>query len=367
MGMERYCYSIIGVMSGTSLDGIDLAYVKFTYDLDKNKGWSFSLIQAQTLAYDQKWYSTLKQALHYDKQELEQLNHDYTVFLAGVIQDFIACYDIVDVDAICSHGHTILHRPDLGYTLQIGNLPFLADLVNHTVVCDFRTQDVALKGQGAPLVPIGDALLFSHYQGCVNLGGFANISFTNEQNKRIAFDICPVNIVLNALVAKKGVWYDKDGELSKQGKVNQDLLEELNALDYYKKLPPKSLGAEFVEQYIMRILQKYSLSTCDFLCTYTAHIVTQIKQTLENNALHKVLLSGGGSHNTFLVEQLRHSSDVFELVVPPKDIVDFKEAIIFGFLGVLRLLGQNNILSSVTGASKDHCSGMVYQPFTQFK
>ncbi|MHC5310224.1 anhydro-N-acetylmuramic acid kinase [Myroides sp. LJL116] len=365
--MGRYCYSIVGVMSGTSLDGIDLAYVKFSYDSDKEKGWSFSLKEAQTIPYKQKWRTTLKQALHYSKEELEQLNHDYTVYLAGVIQDFITQHNLEDIDAVCSHGHTILHQPDLGYTLQIGNLPILADLINQTVVCDFRTQDVALKGQGAPLVPLGDALLFSQYQACVNLGGFANISFTDAYNKRIAFDICPVNIVLNAFVAGQGLLYDKDGDLSKLGKVNVDLLEELNALDYYKEPGPKSLGVEFVQEYIQPVLQKYTLSTSDYLCTYTAHIVKQIKLVLEHNALQNVLLSGGGSHNAFLVEQLKSSSDKFTLVVPTKDIVDFKEAIIFGFLGVLRLLGQNNILSSVTGATKDHCGGMVYQPFTQFK
>ena len=237
-------------MSGTSLDGIDLCLSSFEF----GTSWQFQINAAETVEYSEKWKQRLRTAIDLDSKELDKLNADYTLFLAEVIQAFIDAHSVTTIDAVCSHGHTVFHQPSLGKTLQIGNLPILATYLNQTVVCDFRTQDVALGGQGAPLVPIGDALLFSEHDYCLNLGGFANISF--EQNSdRIAFDICPVNIVLNHYVASLGMAYDSEGQIAAKGTVFKPLLEALNALEFYKQQPPKSLGFEWVQSEIFPLIE----------------------------------------------------------------------------------------------------------------
>src|SRR5690606_30040851 len=240
--MIKNSYNVIGVMSGTSLDGIDLAYVVF----EKGDTWDFNIVVAETYSYDAIWREKLKNLVTYSVSELDKMDQDYTAFLANVINDFIKKNKILKIDAICSHGHTALHQPKNRLTYQIGNKPLLAKLVDNTVVCDFRVQDVELGGQGAPLVPIGDELLFSEYDFCLNLGGFANIS-TTLNNERVAYDICPVNIVLNHYAKLLGKEYDEDGILASAGHVNEFLLDVLNQLDFYKKAYPKSLGLEWVK------------------------------------------------------------------------------------------------------------------------
>jgi anhydro-N-acetylmuramic acid kinase len=201
--MKKNNYNVIGVMSGTSLDGVDLSHIKF--HLENNK-WSFEILESETIGYSQSWINQLKLAVDFSETELEKLNQDYTKLLASIISTFIKKHTIENLDAVCSHGHTILHQPQNGFTLQIGNLPEISTLIHQTVVCDFRVQDVKLGGQGAPLVPIGDRILFSDYDYCINLGGFSNVSF--EQNgKRIAFDISPVNTVLNFYANQLGLNY----------------------------------------------------------------------------------------------------------------------------------------------------------------
>ena len=211
--MQKETYNVIGVMSGTSLDGIDLAHIHFSIVDGK---WDFTILETETVSYDNDWLNKLKVAVDFSHTALKKLNEDYTVLLANVIKAFIENHNLKNLDAICSHGHTILHQPQNGFTLQIGNLPEIAQFINQTVVCDFRVQDVQLGGQGAPLVPIGDRILFSDYDYCLNLGGFSNISF--EQNgDRIAFDISPVNTVLNFYANKLGLDYDDKGNISKSG------------------------------------------------------------------------------------------------------------------------------------------------------
>lgn len=363
MTMKRYRYHIVGVMSGTSLDGIDLVHVEFNYQSNQERPWSFILKQCQTIPYSPQWVQTLKQAVDYSPEELEILNERYTVYLAGVIQDFILKHKLEALAGVCSHGHTILHRPDLGYTLQIGNLPILADLINQVVVCDFRTNDVALQGQGAPLVPIGDKLLFAQYQGCLNLGGFANISFLSKEGKMLAFDICAVNIVLNYLVSKIGLAYDNHGDLARKGVVNQELLSKFNSLNFYSDKGPKSLGLEYVKQNIYPVLDNSNLSLEDMLCTFVEHIAMQVAHVLQDNNIENLLVSGGGFYNTFLIERLVFYAPNVVLSQVESNIVEFKEAIIFGLLGVLALRKEINVLSSVTGATRDHCSGKIYYPY----
>ncbi|NNK87204.1 MAG: anhydro-N-acetylmuramic acid kinase, partial [Flavobacteriaceae bacterium] len=263
-----------------------------------------------------------------------------------------------DIDAICSHGHTIFHQPEQGITLQIGNLPKIAELFNCRVVCDFRTQDVKLGGQGAPLVPIGDRLLFGDHDICLNLGGFSNVSFERD-NKRIAFDICPVNSILNKLARQMNLAYDDRGRIARMGSVHKDMLNDLNGLEFYSIPPPKSLGMEWVEQHLVPIIQKYDCSIEDKLRTFVEHIATQIAAQLNPLNKRDILVTGGGAYNQFLLERIKACNSA-DIVLPSNDLIDFKEALIFGFLGVLRLRNESNCLSSVTGAQKDHSSGLIY-------
>ena len=352
--MFKENYNVIGVMSGTSLDGVDLAYIKFN-----NSGrWTFEIFQSETVSYSEEWLNKLKNAIHFSPSELEELNVAYTKLLASIISEFISKHSLVEIDAVCSHGHTILHQPQNGFTLQIGNLPIIRDLVNQTIVCDFRVQDVELGGQGAPLVPIGDELLFSQYDYCLNLGGFSNVSF-NENGNRIAFDISPVNTVLNFYANELGFPYDNAGDFAKSGNVNQDLLKQLNDLEFYALPYPKSLGMEFVNAKIFPLINSFSIDVKDKLCTFVEHIAIQIANICSKpNA--KLFITGGGAYNRFLIERLRNYLPTTELVIPDDKTIQFKEALIFGFLGVLRLRDEVNVLSSVTGASKNHSSGVVF-------
>ena len=263
-----------------------------------------------------------------------------------------------NLDAVCSHGHTILHQPQNGFTLQIGNLPEISSLIHQTVVCDFRVQDVKLGGQGAPLVPIGDRILFSEYKYCINLGGFSNVSF--EQNgTRIAFDISPVNTVLNFYANLLGLNYDDKGQLTRTGKINSILLNELNDLDFYQQKFPKSLGFEFVKEIVLPIIEKYKIPIEDKLRTFTEHIALQTALALPNKN-GSMLATGGGAYNDFLMERIQANIPEMKIIIPSSKILEYKEALIFALLGVLKLRNEINILSSVTGAKMDHSSGIIF-------
>lgn len=350
-------YILIGVMSGTSLDGIDLAHLNFEL---LNGKWKFQILESETIGYSQEWIDQLKNAVGYSKSELLELNKKYTLLLGNTISDFISKHQIHTIDAVCSHGHTILHQPKNGITLQIGNLPEIATFCNQKVVCDFRVQDVELGGQGAPLVPIGDRLLFPEIDYCLNLGGFSNVSF-EENGKRFAFDISPVNTVLNFYANKLGLEYDDKGTISSAGKINSELLKELNALEFYRLSYPKSLGFEFVKEIVLPIIERYEISIEDKLATFTEHIAIQIGLALPNKK-SKLLITGGGAYNDFLIGRIQYYLKGTSLLIPEKKIIEFKEALIFGLLGVLKLRNEINTLSSVTGASKDHSSGKIYHP-----
>lgn len=354
--MFKQTYNVIGVMSGTSLDGIDLAHIHFSIADSK---WNFQILENETVPYSADWLNKLQTAVDFSEAQLEQLNTDYTILLANVINVFIEKYDIKNLDAVCSHGHTILHQPQNGFTLQIGNLSQIATLLNQKVVCDFRVQDVQLGGQGAPLVPIGDRILFSEYEYCLNLGGFSNVSF-EENDSRIAFDISPVNTVLNFYANTLGFDYDDKGKISRSGKLNSELLSQLNALDYYKKPFPKSLGFEVVKQTVLPLIEKYNIPTEDKMHTFTEHVAIQTALALPHKN-GKLLATGGGTYNDFLIERMQFHLPQLHIIIPDAKILEFKEALIFALLGVLKLRNEINVLSSVTGAKEDHSSGVVYK------
>jgi len=355
--MFKETYKIIGVMSGTSLDGIDLAHINFT--IIDNK-WSYQILESETISYSQDWLNKLKVAVSFSEENLIELNEDYTELLGNIIKSFIERSSISNIDAVCSHGHTILHQPQNGFTLQIGNLPKIASIIQEKVVCDFRVQDVKLGGQGAPLVPIGDRILFSEYDYCLNLGGFSNVSF-EDNSKRIAFDISPVNTVLNFYSNKLGLDYDDKGKIARSGKVDSNLFNELNALDYYKKSFPKSLGFEFVKEIVLPLIEKHSIPIEDKMQTFTEHIALQTSLALPRKT-GKILITGGGAYNDSLIERMQFHLPNIQIIIPDNKTLEFKEALIFALLGVLKLRNEINVLSSVTGAKTDHSSGNIFIP-----
>ena len=352
--MFKHKYNVIGVMSGTSLDGVDLAHIKFS----KNNNWSFEILETETVPYSDEWMLILKSAVNFSRTELSQVDIDYTSQLAQIINDFITNNNIQNIDAICSHGHTILHKPNLGYTLQIGNLPIISKLVKQNVVCDFRIQDVELGGQGAPLVPIGDKLLFSEYDYCLNLGGFSNISF-DVNGDRIAFDISPVNTVLNFYAYSLGFDYDDKGKLAKSGVLHAELFKKLNDLEFYSSIYPKSLGIEFVNEVILPLIELFEIPTNDKIRTFVEHIAFQVSKVITTNGA-SLLITGGGVYNNFLVDRIKLYLPNNKIVIPNEKTIEFKEALIFAFLGVLKLRGEINVLSSVTGANQNHSSGNIH-------
>lgn len=352
-------YNVIGLMSGTSLDGLDVAYCTFQFYKGK---WSYTIDDAETIKYSKNWSRKLKEAHLLSGEELMQLHGDYGALLGEKVLHFMKEYKIRNVDFVASHGHTIFHNPQKGFTFQLGNGASLAAACGIKTVCDFRVMDVALKGQGAPLVPIGDKLLFTEYNFCLNLGGFSNISYEHKGN-RIAFDICPVNTALNYLALAKGKMYDKDGKMAESGKIKKELLVELNALKYYHKSYPKSSGREWLSTYFLPLIDKYTIPAEDKLATVVEHVAFQISQAIQNTAKKgKLLVSGGGANNKFLVSRLMEKLPAHEVIVPSPNLVNYKEALVFAFLGVLKMEQKINALKSVTGAIKNSSGGVVFIP-----
>ncbi len=344
----------LGLMSGSSLDGLDMALVRFQ---EENGRYDFRIVEAETMPYSEEWKSLLSEAFHKKPEDLVQLDKDYGRYLGRKVLEFCRKHD-VKPDFVASHGHTVFHRPEERYTLQIGDGASLAEECGILTVNDFRTEDVLKGGQGAPLVPIGDKILFSDYPMCLNIGGIANVSY-DENGKRIAYDICIANQALNHLAGKAGLEYDRDGLLARSGKVDKALLECLNDNPFYTQAPPKSLGREFFETFQKDMLNEYAVE--DALATFTEHIAQQVSEAVGHLPAGKMLATGGGARNGFLIERMQ-SLGKHEIVVPDAAIIDYKEALLFAFLGLLRLEGKTNVLSSVTGAPTDSCSGVIWKP-----
>ncbi len=342
-------------MSGTSLDGLDIVYVNFYQD----KNWKYEIINSKTYTYEKKWISLLKNISKKKINSVIKIDRDYTKVLSDYILRFINEFSIKEIDFVSSHGHTALHQPLNLLTYQIGNLPILAKYINQKVVCDFRVQDIELGGQGAPLVPVGEEYLFPEYNTLINLGGFANITKKIKDNL-IAYDICPINIVFNHLSRIMELKYDDRGYIASIGNMNDDLYIHLQRLNYYGQAPPKSLGVEWVNDQIHPILKNFNnLPIKDLMNTFSNHFAFQIAKNIEEQ--DQVLITGGGAYNDYLIERIKKLTNS-KLTIPDPKIIEYKEALIFSFLGLLRVLGINNCYSSVTGAKKDHCSGIIYNP-----
>ncbi len=348
--MSKKLWYGIGLMSGTSLDGLDLTYVEFDTSRDSI---NYKIICSETIRYNKVWKSKLTKAFHSSAQEITHLNTIYGKFIGEQVNSFIKKNKINNLDFVASHGHTIFHNPNQGYTLQIGDAATIAATCNQQVVSDFRTQDIALGGQGAPLVPIGDRLLFSDFDYCINIGGFANISF-EKNKKRVAFDVCPANIILNHYTQQIGLDYDDKGQLAQTGKINQALLKDLESLRIYQS--SDAMSNEFVLSDIIPLINSHNLEIAHILRTVIEHVAEKIGKILKVNTTS--LITGGGAYNDFMIKRIKHHSDS-KIIIPNSELIEYKEALIFALLGLLKLRNKTNILASVTGARHDHSSGIV--------
>lgn len=456
LNAEKYGNDIVavGVMSGTSVDGLDIALCRFSRNNKEDKAaktdsrenikredninsegnidskdkinleenfnreniinpeegndvsWQFEILKATTISYEgTEWPRRLLEADRLNGRELMELHRDFGRFTGESVNRFLENTD-KKVDFIAAHGHTVFHQPEQGLTLQIGDGAEITAVTGISSVSDFRRLDVALGGQGAPLVPAGDELLFGNYNYCLNLGGFANISF-RKSGQRLAFDVCPVNIVINRLAQNFGQSFDKDGKIAEKGKVNRGLLDSLEKLDFYKLTGPRSLGKEWVDEVFFPVLDDSDCNTLDKLRTVYEHIARRIaavilkptihgqvidesrpgkqfsaaeiknsrKEVTENKHIYKeqeefiemghsgpasLLITGGGAKNGFLTKLISEKAAPVYMVIPEEELVDFKEAVVFAFLGLLRMRNEANCLSSVTGARHDNSGGIIH-------
>ena len=358
-------YRVIGIMSGSSLDGLDVAFVEFEETRGK---WSFEIKAADCKPYNKEWFAKLKTATSLPAFDYFLLHTAYGKYIGQQVNDFIDEFDLHHkVQIIASHGHTTFHAPASGMTAQLGDGAAIAAATEINVVSDLRAMDVAFGGQGAPIVPIGEKLLFGDYSLCLNVGGIANVSY-KQNDDYIAFDICPANRILNLLANAEGREYDEGGSMAAKGKVYTPLLARLNALSYYSLPYPKSLANEFGTEVVFPLLQAFDISNADRLRTYTEHIVMQVTYAIQKVAIGgdlrntKMLVTGGGAFNTFMVRRLEESLRPFniEVVVPDASIVQFKEALIMGLIGVLRWREEYNVLQTVTGARRSSIGGAVW-------
>jgi anhydro-N-acetylmuramic acid kinase len=348
-------YCCVGLMSGTSLDGLDIVLC----NLEKTEaGWRYHIQKSATITYSEARRDDLLKAWLMNGKELLKLNRRYANWVADQVNLFLEDVDEMP-DLIASHGHTVFHEPKDGFNFQLGDGNIIAAKTGITTVSDFRSLCVCLGGEGAPLVPIGDMLLFSDYDACVNLGGFANVS-SQIDGARVAWDICPVNFVINCLVAKTGLTMDKDGELAKQGRIIPKLKDELDIIPYYKEEAPKSLAQEWVEKEFWPIIRRYNKHALHYILRtcyehFTDVIAADLNGFIDSG---KILFTGGGVYNQYFMQLLRKKLKA-EVYIPDLTLINYKEALIFALLGVLRVRGEVNCLKTVTGSKRDNCSGAV--------
>ena len=350
-------YKIIGLMSGTSMDGLDIAYCTF----QNNGRWQYDMPECCHVPYPDDLYKSIMEIYTGTAAELTEIDHKLGSWVGKQVARFMEERN-VHPELIVSHGQTVFHRPELGYTLQIGNGWSIWKHCGIPVINDLRSADMVLGGQGAPLVPMGDHLLFDEYDFCLNIGGFSNISY-EVSGGRIAFDISPVNVVLNLLSQRLGKPYDEGGKIAASGNMDIALFERLNALSFYHEQNPKSLGMEWADQYVLPMMG--SDKSADILLhTFTRHAAYQIAQSISRAGLQgqrRVLVTGGGTYNDFLIDCMsEYTGGQTRFIVPDPKLIDFKEALVFGFLGLLKKLNKVNVYAYVTGAQRDTSGGVLY-------
>ncbi len=339
------------------MDGVDLACCDF---FNKTEQWEFEILAAETIPYPAPLKESLKDACNWSNSDITALDIELATYYAGLLNTFHSTHRLKP-KLIGSHGHTILHEPDRGITFQAGNGRTMAQITGITVVSDFRSGDVAQGGQGAPLVPVGDKLLFGAYASCLNLGGFANISYENSNARRIAYDLCPANMALNWIAALLGEEFDEGGAIAKSGRINPVLLQSLNDLEYYSAPPPKSLGREWFLTKFQPILEQAVVSISDLMATVVEHIALQVSKGINHAHIDSVLVTGGGVLNQILMERINYHSFA-NITAPEMLVIQYKEALVFAFLGLLRSLNEINCLASVTGGKCDLSAGMINNP-----
>lgn len=342
----------LGVMSGTSLDGLDLALCRFE---TSHSGYQYQILKATTVSYDLVWKKRLTDAAQASAEAWFKLHHECGKFIGEQCLDFLREAQ-VRPDYIASHGHTVFHRPELGFTTQMGCGATIAAVSGISTICDFRSMDVALGGQGAPLVPIGDALLFSDYEACLNLGGIANVSFAFHQERK-AFDICFVNMALNYLCEKIGKAYDENGAIARSEPYVPELVAALLQMHETQNYP--SLGREYFERKMQGLLDSPAFSIPQKLASVTEYSARRIVEVMDASLVKRCLLSGGGVYNDFLYETLQEKGQE-RFIKPDPATIEFKEALIFAFLGYLRVHQEINTLKSVTGSKQNSVGGAVY-------
>ncbi|MGN6615755.1 MAG: anhydro-N-acetylmuramic acid kinase [Ilyomonas sp.] len=357
-------YRAIGLMSGSSLDGLDIVFAEF----DENRGnWSYNIIAAACYTYSEEWHKKLSGATELDAYNYLLLHAAYGKYLGEQVTKFIDENNLHhQVQLIASHGHTTFHAPHLRMTAQLGEGAAIAAVTGINVISDLRAIDVALGGEGAPIVPIGEKLLFNDYTFLLNIGGIANLSYHTKETDK-AFDVCAANKVLNMLANDAGKPLDRDGEMARSGSVHSGLLTKLNHLEYFSKPYPKSLPNSFGIDVIYPLIKSFQLPVNDALRTFTEHISLQTGYAVNAFAQtslqgSQLLITGGGAHNKFLVERIKEQMKVFgvETILASDEIIDYKEALIMALLGVLRWREENTVLSSVTGAVRDSIGGAVW-------
>ncbi len=345
-------------MSGSSLDGVDVACCQFHWD---GQAWQYQILEGKTYPYSDMWVARLQQLPQQSIEIFPKTHAFYGRYLGNLVKQFLQETSL-QADFVASHGHTIFHQPGAGFTAQIGDGAAISAICGLPVVCDFRSLDLALGGQGAPLVPIGDQLLFGDFDACLNLGGISNIYY-KVGDKVLAYDISPCNLVFNQLAQALGQPYDNKGAMAKGAEKDEALVAALNALPYYQQVGAKSLGQEWLNQHIWPLVAEHGhLDELELMASFSAHISFQIAKVINEAGLKRVLTTGGGAYNDFLMEQIKENCTA-DVHIPASELVQFKEALIFAFLGVLRISNQNNVLCSVTGSQRDHVGGALYGNF----
>ena len=374
--MASKTYYVLGLMSGSSLDGLVIAYCNITWDGDRVTHWK--LLESETLPFSDKWKNRLRELPNQNGLIFAKTNTYFGHYMGGLVNEFIENYRIKELDFIASHGHTIFHDPEHRISIQIGDGAALASQTGYTTICDFRTQDVAMDGEGAPLSPLADRYMFHNYDFYLNIGGIANVSANTGNDNWVAMDCCAANQVLNLLAEELGSEFDNNGSFASRGSVNEKLLGQVSDFSYYSNPYPKSMSNGWIREKIIPLYREAECSSEDKLATACEHIAIEISNSIQDiinkegfiRTSYKMLLTGGGVFNNYLVQTIHaycnRSLDI-DLLMPDASIINFKEAMLMALLGVLRVEKVPNSMKAITGAKMDTINGAIHVGYKSVK